>query len=165
MSGVLHFTVVGVPVPKGSTRSFVVAPKGGKPRAVTTGDNPKTKGWQQNIANSAALELLRAHNRGLRFDDGPIALDCWFYLPRPLALMTRSKALLDHPHVKKPDLDKLARACKDALTGVVWSDDSQVTDLYAHKRYCAAGAFPRVVIAVRRASHIDHSPLLAKEIV
>lgn len=156
----LRFTVVGVPTPKGSTRSFVIQPKnGGKPRAVTTGDNPKTKGWQQSIAQVASIELNRGIHSGQRFDEGPIALDVTFYLPRPKALLTKRNASIDHPHVKKPDTDKLARACKDALTGVVWTDDSQVTDLSARKRYCAAGEWPRAEISIRAAS-TQHGSLL-----
>lgn len=150
---VLEFTVIGLPQPKGSTKSFVVRPKGGgPPRAVTTSDNPKNKGWQQTIANTAALELLREQNADCRFVEGPVAIYVDFYLPRPQTLLTKSKAPLAHPHTKKPDLDKLARAAKDALKGVVWTDDSQVTDLIARKRYCAAGEFPRAVIRVREAA-------------
>ena len=34
-----------------------------------------------------------------------------------------------------PDIDKLARALLDALTGVVWVDDKQVVELRAVKNY------------------------------
>lgn len=149
----LVFEVVGLPQPKGSTRAFVIAPKvGGKPRAVTTSDNPKNKGWQQTIANAAAIELLRAVNARNRFPIEAVEIEVDFYLPRPKALLTRSKALIAVPHTKKPDLDKLARSCKDALKGVVWTDDSQVVVLIARKHYCAAGAFPRAIIRVREAA-------------
>lgn len=158
MSRVLEFVVVGLPQPKGSTRAFVpqkwareAVAQGRAPRAIVTSDNPKNEGWQRTIANCAALELTRSVNAGCRFTEGPVVLAIVFYLPRPQALLTKSKAGQAIPHVKKPDLDKLARAAKDALTGVVWTDDSQVTDLIARKRYCAAGEFPRVVIRVRAA--------------
>lgn len=160
----LAFTVVGLPQAKGSTRSFVVTPKGGgKPRAVTTGDNPKTKGWQQMIANCASIELLRAVNRENRFLTEPVTIEVDFYLPRPQTLLTKSKAAIDVPHTKKPDLDKLARSCKDALTGVVWTDDAQVTHLIARKHYCAAGTFPRAIIRVREAAIEEGSHAAAAE--
>ncbi len=152
MSRVLEFTVVGLPQTKGSTKSFAYTPKGGgRPRVKTMNDNPKNRGWQQTIAQAAAIELQRSQHAGCRFTEGPVMLAVVFYLPRPKALLTKRNAGLPIPHVKKPDTDKLARACKDALTGVVWTDDSQVTDLIARKRYCAAGTFPRVVIRVRAA--------------
>lgn len=148
---VLEFTVVGIAIPKGSTRAFVIKGKNGAaPRAITTAANKKTHGWQQTIANCAALELTRAKHADCRFfQSEPIALNVVFYLPRPKALLTRRLASQDVPHTKKPDLDKLARACKDALTGVVWTDDAQVVDLVARKRYCAAGENPRAIIRVR----------------
>ena len=36
---------------------------------------------------------------------------------------------------RAPDLDKLVRAALDALTGIVFGDDGQVCELYAHKLY------------------------------
>jgi Holliday junction resolvase RusA-like endonuclease len=130
-------------------KSFVVKRKrDGKPIAVTTGDNPKTKGWRQTIANCAALELQRAQHAGLFFD-GSVEFEVWFYLPRPQALLTKTKAGKPVAHVKRPDVGKLARAAEDALTAVVWGDDCQITDLIARKRYVAAGEHPRVDIIVR----------------
>jgi Holliday junction resolvase RusA-like endonuclease len=37
---------------------------------------------------------------------------------------------------KKPDLDKLNRAVGDALTGIIYKDDSQVVKLESSKVYC-----------------------------
>jgi Holliday junction resolvase RusA-like endonuclease len=38
---------------------------------------------------------------------------------------------------RKPDVDKLVRPVLDALTGIVWRDDSQVTAVWADKFYGA----------------------------
>ena len=40
---------------------------------------------------------------------------------------------------RRPDLDKLCRACLDSLTGIVWRDDAQVVRLEASKGYGAPG--------------------------
>ncbi len=40
---------------------------------------------------------------------------------------------------RRPDLDKLCRACLDSLTGIVWRDDAQVVRLEASKDYGAPG--------------------------
>jgi Holliday junction resolvase RusA-like endonuclease len=47
------------------------------------------------------------------------------------------KAPLDarHGYPKRPDLDKLVRAVLDALTGVCYLDDSQVTRIEAEKNF------------------------------
>jgi len=39
-----------------------------------------------------------------------------------------------HP-VVKPDVDKLARALLDALTGVAYGDDAQVVEMHVCKTY------------------------------
>jgi hypothetical protein len=67
------------------------------------------------------------------------------YLPRPKSLKRTITA-----HLKKPDLDKLTRAVKDALTLVVWQDDSQVVQMTARKAYAAAGAKEKFVLRVQK---------------
>ena len=46
----------------------------------------------------------------------------------------------------KPDVDKLARAGLDAMTGVVFSDDAQVTEALVGKVY---GETPGLMCEVR----------------
>lgn len=48
-------------------------------------------------------------------------------------------------HTQWPDVDKLARGVLDALTGVVWRDDSQVTSLHIGKEW---GDEPRTSVTV-----------------
>lgn len=141
----LRFTAIGVAQPKGSTKAFL--PKGWT-RPIVTSDNTKNKGWQSIVADAASQALQLPENRGKHFA-GPIEMAVCFYLPRPKTLLTKKLAARDVPHVKKPDVDKLARSCADALKGVVWNDDSQVTDLIARKRYVAVDGFARAEITVR----------------
>lgn len=140
----LSFTVAGVSQPKGSTKAFRARRSH---RIIVTNDNAKCKAWERAIAQVATLAMS---HEGLRpFSEvTPMAIDVTFYLPRPLKYQTKKYAPVDVPHVTKPDADKLARAVKDALTGVVWVDDSQVTLLIARKRYCAAGDSPHAAIIV-----------------
>lgn len=133
----MTFVVYGVAQPKGSARAFV--PKGWK-RAVVTSANPKNKGWQQLVAEAASRELS---STTWTTTDGPMRLMVAFYLPRPKSLPKSTTQ-----HLKKPDLDKLTRSVKDALTKVLWNDDSQVVQLKATKTYAAVGESPRAVIVV-----------------
>jgi Holliday junction resolvase RusA-like endonuclease len=48
--------------------------------------------------------------------------------------------------VTKPDVDNYAKAVCDALNGVVFLDDAQITDLIVRKRYSSS---PRLSICVR----------------
>jgi len=146
----LHFKVVGVAIPKGSTKAFgyyaknratgqILLNKHGKPilLASTSAANPKTKSWQMLVADGAshAIQSLSAVERAL-FVDG-VRLTVAFYLPRPKSLPKRVTA-----HTKAPDLDKLIRSVGDALTKVAFHDDAQIVDLVAMKRYAAAHEAP-----------------------
>jgi len=134
----LSFTVWGIAQPKGSTRAFV--PKGWT-RAVVTAANPKTKGWQELVAE-AALGAMPSPT----LIDGPVSLSVSFYLPRPKSIKARTV-----PHVTKPDLDKLVRAVKDGLTRIVWRDDAQVVEVKAWKQYAPPTMTPHALITVEPA--------------
>ncbi len=135
----LTFHVVGVPQPKGSARAFI--PKGWK-RAIVTSDNPKNKGWQQLVAEAASIAIQ--NHGGFRLIETAAALTVTFYLPRPKVIGAKNP-----PHTKKPDLDKLIRSCKDALSKIVWRDDSLVTEVIAAKHYAPVGVSPHAVIEVQ----------------
>jgi hypothetical protein len=153
---ILAFTCYGKPETKGSARAYTVRKPGGKIGVRITNDNPKTKGWQDVVAGAAVLAARAPGSAPLErypqelpmFPVGQVSLECQLFLPRPQALMTRKKIGTNPPHVVKPDLDKLLRAVKDALTGVAWSDDAQVTRIFASKHYAAAIDKPRVTIRV-----------------
>lgn len=72
---------------------------------------------------------------------GPVMLQLEFILDRPKYLPKKISY-----HIKKPDTDNLAKNIKDALTGSIYRDDSQVFKLTVEKRYCIAGEKPRVKI-------------------
>lgn len=132
----LSFTVYGVAQPQGSAKAFM--PKGAR-FPVVTSDNPQLKGWRHLVAAEASRSLNGA---GLNMH-GPVSVDAHFYLPRPKALGKRAK-----PHITRPDADKLARGVLDALTGVIWRDDSQVESLVVTKQYAGIGESPRALIRV-----------------
>lgn len=124
----IKFFVPGVPVPKGSAKGFVVKDKkSGKPRAIVVQDNKeKQKPWASDISYHAS----KFHTGPLLA--GPVALSLQFVMPRLKGHYGsgKNKDVLKpgapYWHIVKPDTDKLIRCVKDALTGVVWVDDSQV---------------------------------------
>lgn len=134
MTDVIVFSVRGEPVPQGSTRAFVV-----KGHAVTTSANPKTKGWRQSVS------LVATQHAPAELWEGPVNVELLFRMGRPPSVSLKKRPL----PTTKPDLDKLIRAILDALTAVVWKDDSQVTGIVASKHY-DDGAAPGVDVTVRR---------------
>jgi crossover junction endodeoxyribonuclease RusA len=131
----ITFTVTGHPEPQGSSKAFM---RPGMKYPVVTSDNPNLKGWRTLVAYAAQ------HAVGI---NGPlcggvhVVLD--FALQRPKSLPKRASQ-----HLKKPDIDKLARAVLDALTGILYHDDSEVVRLDVTKRYAAPIEAPSVRITV-----------------
>lgn len=74
---------------------------------------------------------------GLRLD---------FLMPRPRALQWKRKPMPRVWHTKKPDIDNLSKAVIDALTGVLWVDDSFVCQLEAEKWTAAGDERPGVLV-------------------
>jgi crossover junction endodeoxyribonuclease RusA len=135
----IAFRVDGIPAPKGSTKAFVV-----RGRAIVTEDNARTRPWAA-LVRDAAHESAGAT---IVFPRGtPVRLRVIFTLPRPVSLPKRITT-----HTRKPDLDKLTRAVKDALTGVIWQDDSQVVALTVCKWYTTAAERPGADIEVEEAA-------------
>lgn len=123
--------VPGDAAPQGSKRHV------GRGRMV---ESSKAVGpWRERVA-------LAAHQHGWTLAPAgvPVAVELVFVRPRPVSAPKRRTPAA----VRKPDLDKLARAVLDALTGIAWADDSQVVDLRASKRLAEIGEQPGVYITV-----------------
>ena len=116
----LEFTVYGQPQPQGSTRAFI--PKGWS-RPIITAANSKTKPWRQEIAGTV-IPLMQSRS----LITGPIILKLRFFFERPKSVKQCVQC-----KTTKPDLDKLIRSVADALTGVVFKDDSQIVGIDAGK--------------------------------
>lgn len=132
----VEFWVAGIPQPQGSARAF--APKGWK-RAVITTDNTNLKPWRQEVAMMARVEMTAIGEGPI--DDQPVSVRCEFRFVRPKSLNRRVVHKLT-----KPDIDKLLRGILDALTGIVFRDDSQVVYVTCSKTFAEA---PGCLITVR----------------
>lgn len=124
----IHFIAHGHPSPAGSKRHV-----GNGILVDSSGE--KGKAWRAVVQDAAreafSGELLR----------GPLRVEFLFYKPRPKCHFGSGKNsgklkgdALGFP-TGRPDCLKLTRAVEDALTGVVWADDSQIVDEAIFKRY------------------------------
>jgi Holliday junction resolvase RusA-like endonuclease len=140
----VSFFVRGRPQPAGSKRAFPIRRKEGggwiaTGKVAVVDDNPKTKGWQAEVAYAGAL-AMDAIGVTLPWED-PLGLAVTFTLRRPKGHFGTGRNARNlkptaarWPTVK-PDATKLLRAIEDALTGIVWTDDARVVEQLAIKRY------------------------------
>lgn len=140
-------TVLGKAEPKGSLRGFVLR---GSRRVVLTDGNPRVRPWMALIRDAAAQwradQGLADH--AIAWPTEPILLDVTVWLPKPKSAPTRRAIQA----TKKPDVSKIVRAVEDALTGVLYRDDAQITVEIARKDYAARDEQPRTVITVEALS-------------
>lgn len=137
---------------KGEGRTPVLG-KGGVPVVNLTHQNAdRLKPWRNEVASMACAHGWKA--LGLNALDEALIVRMTFYFKRPAdhfgtgrnAGVLKDSAPL-YPEKTGSDIDKLARAIMDSLTGIVWTDDRRVVTLAPRRRY---GTPERVEIAVRR---------------
>ena len=114
----VEFFVEGVPAPQGS--------KSVSRQGFLYETSKKLKPWRKKVAETAPAVYIPK--------PGAVQVGLTFIMPRPKSTPKKTP-----PAVKRPDLDKLVRACLDAITGVTIEDDSQVTAIMATKRLAEPG--------------------------
>lgn len=130
----IKLTIYGNPRPQ--QRSRTVRKKG----RTWTYTPAESENWQESIRWQA---MKQSHELGIL--EGALTLEVWFWLQRPKSLPKK----VEHA-VKKPDLDNLVKAVKDALEGMCYKNDSQFIDEQIHKRYAMNNGTPRVEIEIRK---------------
>ena len=128
----ITFDVLGRPAPQGSKKSI------GNNRFVEA--SKFLPAWRKAVRGAAEFAVSV---NGWARTSGPVELEVMFYLERPSTVTVTKRP---HPIVP-PDVDKLIRGVGDALTGVVYDDDSQIIRVLAWKVYADArepGCFVRV---------------------
>lgn len=116
--------VAGQPVPQGSKRLV-------NGRMIEMGKGLGE--WRRLVA------LLCQEQQMTRIDDGPVQVRLDFYFLRPKAHFRANGQVKDSAPrfpATRPDIDKLARAVLDPLTGVAFRDDAQVSSLTVRKYWC-----------------------------
>lgn len=135
----IAFTVQGRAAPQGSKRALG--------RGVMVESSKRVKPWREDVRMVAGLAMT-----GDPWG-GPIALEVAFDFRRPASHFLTDGITLSsigrralYPG-RRGDGDKLLRAVMDALTGIVFHDDDQVTAIYATKGW---GPRDEARVSVRR---------------
>jgi Holliday junction resolvase RusA-like endonuclease len=124
MTEPVTIVVMGAPVGKGRPRFT---------RAGHAYTPDKTRAYEQLVAWTAKTEM-----GSRQLIDGPVQLSfrAVFEIPKSWSKKKQTDALLGviRPTVK-PDADNLIKAVADSLNGIVYRDDSQITEITGSKRY------------------------------
>lgn len=153
----LSFFVRGRAATAGSKRGFALKKNGVYTgRVAMIGMNKEEKNWKATIAAWATHAMKQAGITELMM--GPVRLEVTFVMQRPKYHLN-SKGLVkpqfqSDRHISTPDEDKLLRCLKDALTQVVWRDDSQVCTALVLKRY---GPIPGAQVTI--SEDAEESPI------
>lgn len=128
----ISFFVQGIPKPHGIGARAIVSKKFGRPIALVY-DQSHGRDWKRTVRAEAEK------HKPATLLAGPINLSLTFYMPVVKSFSKKRKAKIEAGeiilHEKKPDRTALLRAVEDALTGIIWRDDSQVADGPVRKQY------------------------------
>lgn len=117
----------------------------GRPKFTKTGHGytPKrTREYEKNVCE------YYSENCG-DFFDGAIKVYLKFYMPIPKATSKVKKEKMIVNEIKHTihngDLDNLCKGVLDALNGMAYADDCQITTIHAYKQY---GATPGILLNI-----------------
>lgn len=128
----ITFFVPGLCKTAGSKRAFF---RPGMKFPVVVDACAKSKDWKADVKQFAKAVAPIA------LMDGPLRVTMEFRMPRPQGHFGSGKNAANlKPSAPaypcgRPDVLKMARAVEDALTGVIWGDDSQIVDENLTKVY------------------------------
>lgn len=128
---IIAFTLSCIPTAQARARHGVV------------NDHSMTFKADSQRANEQTLDALLASHAPEVPMSGPVALEFRAVFPPQKSVSKKARAAMlrgQIQHVKKPDLDNLAKQLKDAMTRLsFWGDDRQVVRMVGEKRYGEVG--------------------------
>jgi len=94
--------------------------------------------YRKAIRNMAISQM---RNQKAERIEGAVNMNIIYAFRRPKSLSKKERNEIDGgkniPKTTKPDIDNLTKAILDALNGIVWKDDAQVTQINIQKVWSA----------------------------
>jgi Holliday junction resolvase RusA-like endonuclease len=140
---IVAIIIPGEPVPKARPRGRIVYPRGGKAfiHFYQDGDTEKYEDKIRQVARRTIGDMNA-------LDEKPLSIIVSVYLPIPSSWPDKKKCAALRGEIRplsRPDSDNFLKIACDGLNGILWRDDSIVTDMSVIKRYAAE---PRMEIEV-----------------
>lgn len=132
----IEFIVPGVPVAQPRARAVAW---GGKARVYEPKSHPIAA-----FKATVRLAFQQAY-KGPPLT-GPLKCTMIFAMPRPKALIWKTRDMPRELHTKKPDVSNLIKGIEDALNGIAYVDDSQICQADIEKWIAAGEEQPHVLI-------------------
>lgn len=123
----------------------------GRPRFVRATGRTYTDDATVNAENAIRDTWAQAGQH--RLPDEPLQIIVSLWLARPQGHYKRDGTLSAAGQrsarpTRKPDADNALKLCCDALNGLAYRDDAQITDANVRKLWCQHGETPRTVIEI-----------------
>lgn len=133
MSLICAFTFYGEAIAKGRPRATV---RGGFATVYTPS---RTRTFEGKVRAVAAATMARS---GAVTSPDALRVEIAFDRQMPRSWSREKQRLMrGEPVTSGPDIDNQVKAVLDALNGVVWEDDRQVSDLSVSRRWANENAF------------------------
>lgn len=127
----------------------------GRPRAARTGGYVRMYTPERTREYEGYIRSCYMAARGGYYDGAvSVSITAVYGVPKEYSRARQMQALMGRlmPQTK-PDIDNICKAVCDALNGLAYGDDRQITELAVNKRY---GIEPKLIITVREAEEAEH---------
>lgn len=127
----------------------------GRPRATTVNGRVRMYDPKKSRDFKHYLKLAASKHRPEQLIEGPISLEVKVYKPTLKSFSKKKKAAAEAGQLRpttKPDVSNYLKLIEDALTGVIWKDDSQIIDCSISKYYSET---PRTEIQIKEMDVIE----------
>ena len=132
----IQFTIPGTPVAKA------------RPRVTRSGHayTPKKTADYEMRVKICVMQLMAVQRLRPTTEAVRLTVQAFFPIPASWTKAKKEKALNgDLKHTTKPDLSNIVKAVEDAMNGIVYKDDSQISEIVCVKRYSMS---PKVDLTV-----------------
>ena len=135
----MKIEIPGDPVAQGRPRFYRIG------NGVRVVDPAKSRAWKKH----AQTHMMQQYKQSPIESGTPVVIVVNVFFPCPKSDHRKRNPPKRRWHTKRPDLDNVIKAVKDAGTGFLWYDDSQIVEIHATKLICAQDESPRVEVRVR----------------